>query len=253
MTTCFFTASGNSLYVAQRIGGNLLSIPQLMRQDKIEIEDDAVGIVCPVYVAELPMMVSEFMKKAEIKTDYLFVVLTCGESFETALGHAELAAQARGWDIKYGNGVKMVYNYLPLHDMEEEIAKLPEKDEEGQISKVLADLAERKNQKVVITPELKKQMEFFHNEYATKLLDKNSALDYYVTDYCVRCAFCSKVCPSNNIKVTGLGVKFFDHCEVCYACVHNCPMKAIHLKNERSGARFRNPHLMLKDIIKANE
>ena len=54
----FFTASGNSLYVAQRIGGKLLSIPQLMRQDKIEIEDDAVGIVCPVYVAELPMMVT---------------------------------------------------------------------------------------------------------------------------------------------------------------------------------------------------
>ena len=58
MTTCFFTASGNSLYVAQRIGGKLLSIPQLMRQDKIEIEDDAVGIVCPVYVAELLMMVT---------------------------------------------------------------------------------------------------------------------------------------------------------------------------------------------------
>ena len=48
MTICYFTASGNSLYVARRIGGNLLSIPKLMRQDKIEIEDDAVGIVCPV-------------------------------------------------------------------------------------------------------------------------------------------------------------------------------------------------------------
>ena len=66
MTTCYFTASGNSLYVARRIGGNLLSIPKLMRQEKIEIEDDAVGIVCPVYVAELPMMVMDFMRTAEI-------------------------------------------------------------------------------------------------------------------------------------------------------------------------------------------
>ena len=66
MTICYFTASGNSLYVARRIGGNLLSIPKLMRQEKIEIEDDAVGIVCPVYVAELPMMVMDFMRTAEI-------------------------------------------------------------------------------------------------------------------------------------------------------------------------------------------
>ncbi len=36
MTICYFTASSNSLYVARRIGGNLLSIPKLMRQEKIE-------------------------------------------------------------------------------------------------------------------------------------------------------------------------------------------------------------------------
>ena len=33
MTICYFTASGNCLYVARRIGGTLLSIPQLMRQE----------------------------------------------------------------------------------------------------------------------------------------------------------------------------------------------------------------------------
>ena len=40
MTACYFTASGNCLYVARRIGGTLLSIPQLMRQNEIVIEDD---------------------------------------------------------------------------------------------------------------------------------------------------------------------------------------------------------------------
>lgn len=37
---------------------------------KIDIEDDAVGIVCPVYAVELPFMIVDFMKKADIKTDY---------------------------------------------------------------------------------------------------------------------------------------------------------------------------------------
>jgi len=66
MTICYFTASGNCLYVARRIGGTLLSIPQLMRQGKIEIVDDTVGIVCPVYAVELPFMIVDFMKKFNI-------------------------------------------------------------------------------------------------------------------------------------------------------------------------------------------
>jgi len=44
MTICYFTATGNSLYVARRIGGRLLSISQLMRQEMIRIEDEAVGL-----------------------------------------------------------------------------------------------------------------------------------------------------------------------------------------------------------------
>ena len=88
MTICYFTATGNCLYVARRIGGELLSIPQLMRQDEIVIEDDAVGIVCPVYAVELPFMIVDFMKKADIKTDYFFFILTCGYGFDVALGIA---------------------------------------------------------------------------------------------------------------------------------------------------------------------
>ena len=168
MTICYFTASGNSLYVARRIGGNLLSIPKLMRQEKIEIEDDAVGIICPVYAAELPIMVMDFMRTAEIRTEYFFFVLTCGDRFDIVLGHAEQAAQARGWDLKYADGVKMVYNYLPMYDMQEEVAKLPQKDVEGQINRVCANICDRKEQRVVVNEELRTQMELYHNNYALK-------------------------------------------------------------------------------------
>lgn len=73
MKICYFKATGNCLYVAKRIGGQLLSIPQLMRQEKIELADDAVGVVCPVYAGEMPMMVREFLSKAKIRTDYFYL------------------------------------------------------------------------------------------------------------------------------------------------------------------------------------
>ncbi len=49
MKTLYFTGTGNCLHVARQIGGELLSIPKLMKEEVIEIEDDAVGIVCPIY------------------------------------------------------------------------------------------------------------------------------------------------------------------------------------------------------------
>ena len=79
------------------------------------------------------------------------------------------------------------------------------------------------------------------------------ALDYTVNDDCVHCGICAKVCPANNITVTEDGVSFSDHCEVCYACLHNCPQHAIHLPKEAGTKQFRNEHVTLSDIIKSNE
>lgn len=96
MTVCYFTASGNCLYVARKIGGTLLSIPQLMKQDNIEIKDEAVGIVCPVYAVEMPMMVKEFLKKARITTPYFFFIYTYGMGYAAAFAHVELSCQKAG-------------------------------------------------------------------------------------------------------------------------------------------------------------
>ena len=252
MTICYFTASGNCLYVARRIGGKLLSIPQLMRQEKIEIEDDAVGIVCPVYAVELPFMIVDFMKKAEIKTDYFFVIMTCGYGYMPSLGHAEVLARERGWDLKYGSGVLMVDNYIPFFDMQEEIDKLPGKDVEGQLARICADIEARKERRVELSDELLGQMEWYHKNHAPKVIDKRMALDYIVNDACIQCGICAKVCPANNITVTEDQVIFADWCEVCYACLHNCPQNAIHMKEEKSAVRFRNEHVSVKDIIAAN-
>ena len=52
--------------------------------------------------------------------------------------------------------------------------------------------------------------------------------------------------------LAGDGVKFSDHCEVCYACLHNCPQSAIHLPLEAGKAHFRNEHVTLNDIIESN-
>lgn len=251
MTICYFTATGNCLYVARRIGGTLLSIPQLMRQETIDISDDAVGIICPVYNCEMPMMVRAFLKKASIHTDYFFFVYTYGMGFGEAYAHAKLAGEEAGLRLRYVNAVKMVDNFIPYFDMQEQISTLPEKDVEGQLEKILRDLAERKTVEVEITPQTTAQMEMYSENLAKRFLRKDTALGYRVNDECILCGTCAAVCPADNITVTDK-VRFSDHCEVCYACAHNCPKNAIHLPLEAGTVRFRNEHVSLQDIIGAN-
>ena len=68
MKILYFTATGNSLYAARQIGGEQLSIPQLIKEGNYEVKDDAVGIVCPVYCGNIPKMVRRFLAKATIRT-----------------------------------------------------------------------------------------------------------------------------------------------------------------------------------------
>ena len=222
-----------------------------MRQDEIEIEDDAVGIVCPVYAVEMPMMVREFIGKAHIVTDYFFFIYTYGMGYGEAFAHVELAARNAGLKLSYINAVQMVDNYLPIFKMQEQIDTLPQKNVEGQIEKVREDIAARKTAAVRITPETTRRMAMYSKQYAEPILRRETAQEYIVTDRCIRCGVCAKVCPANNITVTDK-VSFADRCEVCYACLHNCPKQAIHLKTEASPVRFRNEHVSLDDIIGAN-
>jgi ferredoxin len=74
---------------------------------------------------------------------------------------------------------------------------------------------------------------------------------YIVNDECNSCGVCAKVCPSKNIAL-GEKVCFDEHCEGCLACVHLCPQNALHLKNEKSDKRWRNPSVSLNEIIEAN-
>ena len=251
MTVCYFTATGNCLYVAKRIGGKLLSIPQLMKQESIEIEDDAVGSVAPVYAVEMPMMVKEFIEKAKIKTDYLFFIYTYGMGYAQAFFHVKQVCEKAGLNLSYINAVQMVDNYLPGFEMQNQIDTLPQKDVEGHLEKVLNDIALRRTINLKQTAAGKAQMAMYKKMLADRILKKNTAQGYTVNDSCICCGICAKVCPANNITVTDK-VRFADKCEVCYACLHNCPKNAIHMKEEKSTVRFRNEHITLKDIIEAN-
>ncbi|MEG0593056.1 MAG: EFR1 family ferrodoxin, partial [Coprobacillus sp.] len=214
----YFTGTGNSLFVARQFGENLVSIPQVINQDHLEFEDDEIGIVWPIYAGEPPKMVLEFLKKATFKTDYLYMILTYGKDATDAPEFIDAKSEELGIHIDYIHTVFMVDNYLPSFDMNEQIAM--EKTTDKDIKQALEDVRNRKKE----IPEADQAAKDFHAK-AAKIFADNPGLingeQITVTDKCIGCGICTKVCPVGNFYIEDKKAKRKQNtCEFCLACAH---------------------------------
>lgn len=263
----YFTATGNCLYVARQLGGKtseLLSIPQLMKQKDIEINADEIGIVYPIYGHMPPNMVREFIKKAKLNADYKFAVLTYGNHKCNAVEIWDDISRAAGKPFDYIGTLIMVDNWLPNFDMNEQV--LIDKHIPENLEKISADIAERKKWHEPVTEGERMQHQGFIDYTGinpeTGFMLKSEKY-FEITDACIGCGACVAVCPKGNYRVSAQGVKTEGDCEFCFACIQNCPQKAIRFaenkkdpllaKGEKnSNARYRNEHISLADIKTAN-
>ena len=250
MTIFYFTSTGNSLAVAKQIGGTLISIPQIIAQETLHYKDDVIGLIFPIYGFGTPKMVHSFLTKFKWEADYSFVIGTYGNIAGASMLNVQKLAKQYGNQFDYANSLLMVDNYLPLYDVNDQIAKLPQKKIEENLATILSDIQNRK--KLQATSPL-------HWRATTGIIQflegaamsPKQAQRYIVNNNCTQCGICAKVCPTKNITVTDR-VIFGDNCDWCLGCLHLCPKNAIHMKSEKSSVRWRNPDVTLQELISAN-
>lgn len=246
----YFTATGNSLYVAKCIEEYPVSIPQAIKNSSI-YSDNQIGIVCPVYCGEIPNTVKEFLKKSKFETKYMYLILTYGNSASDCPEFAYNEFKALGINFDYIDTVHCVDNYLPVFDMAEE--KKIDKDTDAQIAHIIKNIRLMKKGVPTATDADRK----LHKQVATlnKIIPSfNNGKMIKITDKCIGCKVCEKVCPTGNIIVlTDYAQRRSKKCEYCLACVHACPQKAIIIKHEKNkNERYRNENVSLDEIIKSN-
>ena len=158
----------------------------------------------------------------------------------------------------------MVDNWLPNFDMNEQL-KIDKHIPEN-LQKITADINSRQHWHEPVTEEERQQHQGFMQRSGLDpevgFLMKSEKF-FTVTDAFIDCGICTYVCPRGNYELTSRGVKTSGDCEFCFACIQNCPQKAIQFIKQEDGsfpdgteknpnARYRNEHISLIDLKRAN-
>lgn len=250
MKVFYFTTTGNNLFVAKKLGGELYSIPQVLKDKNLNFEDEKIGIVFPCYYLGIPNIVVEFIEKVKLKANYIFAIMTYGNMSGNGIYQFTKLAKKNNVKINYANDILMVDNYLPMFDMKKQKIKKDNSVIENNINSIAKDIVNERNyilKKNFINAALSNVSQIYYKKQTGNFSKK-----FHINEDCNSCKICEKVCAFKNIQVDKKP-EFKNNCEQCMACIQHCPKNAIHLKSEKNNERFINPNIKLKEIIQSNK
>jgi ferredoxin/flavodoxin len=251
----FFTGTGNSLAAAQTLCAELgecelMPIAPLMKTgDDIVPDAERVGIVCPVYDMGLPSIVAEFAHR--LKPDdiaYLFAVLTMGGIGDSALKQLDGILREKHRRLNAAFTLQMPGNFVPLYNppggerKERILGAAGEK-----IQKIARAIRNGEQNPPGIAPLSSLLKVFLYPPFIRRVhgYDEKFTAD----DRCTSCGICEKVCPVENIELMEGRPVWLHRCELCMACLHLCPTRAIQWgKKTENRDRYRHPDLTVSDM-----
>lgn len=229
----YFSATGNSEYVAQRIG-NEIGDEVVNLFEKIKTRDESAMesacpwvIVAPTYAWRIPRILEKWLKNADLKgSREIYFVMTCGGSIGNAGKYLRKFCAEKQLRYRGCFAVTMPENYIALFQTPgaEEAARIINAAESiiDNAADLIANGEDFPQPHISVGDKLSSGIvnDVFYPLFV-------SAKKFYVTENCVGCGKCVKVCPLENVRLVNKKPVWDDHCTHCMACICRCPEEAV--------------------------
>lgn len=255
-TLYVFTGTGNSLaaaeFLADRLKDTVIeSIPLLMkRSESITPEEGRVGFIFPVNYCGTPVIIRDFVPRLDLsEISYLFTVCTSGGIGRYAVLQFGHLLQSRKARLNAGWIIKMVDNYIPYGgapDAQEQKKDLAVAEE------LLTHIADSILNERSELPRLPALSWVLNKVIYPRFIRSLPTIDerFNVDESCNACGICSRVCPSDNIRIESNKPVWKHKCLFCLACMNICPKEAIQLEEKcRERRRYHHPGITVKRLI----
>lgn len=246
----YFSGTGNSEYAAKRIGSELHDevvnlFEKIRSRDFTPVHSDRPWVVVvPTYAWRIPRIVQHWLESTPLTgSREHYWVMTCGGSIGNAGQYLQRLCDRMEW-INHGcMEVVMPENYIAMFTT-------PPREE-------ALEIIRRAEAPIELAAERIRAGQPFP-QHAVSWMDRlNSSLvndvfyplfvhagRFYATDACISCGKCVRVCPLNNVQLTGGRPVWGRDCTHCMACICRCPAEAIEYgKHSRGLPRYTCPDI----------
>ena len=233
----YFSAEGNSRYVAERIAEHLGDVAVSIEAFKGETnphiaveEGGCLGFIAPTYCWGLPTPAVDFLKRATFEVPanaYVFTATTFGTTAGQTTRFAVNLLHERGVETTAQYGVQMPDTWTLMFDLSdtEKVAAINARADE-QIDECAQMIANRAmgNHVRRAVPMFAAKLYYRFGLPACQDTSKFSV----DANACVGCGLCAKRCPADAIKMhDGVPTWNKPECAACLRCLHSCPKGAI--------------------------
>lgn len=245
-----YSGSGNCLDMAKKIAKELGDTDICLMRSYPGITDAAaykrVGFVFPCYGGGLPGDVEKYIKDIKVGSGaYKFGVVQYAGYMGCGLHKIDKLVGLDYWAgvSNHCSCIWLMPHYLTVPPT---TLKGAQKRSDKAAAKIAADvkagaISEKKPPKRILNAA---ESAGFGN--INKLINKKMS----VSEGCVGCGQCAKLCPRGNIKIIDGKASIGTDCIGCMACVQYCPAEAINVgKITVKRGRFHNANVSADDLM----
>lgn len=246
-----YSGTGNCLDMAKNIAKELGDTDVVMMRKEPVITDarsyKKVGFIFPCYGGGAPVDVLKFAKQVQVSSiAYVFAVSQSASYQGTGLHELNKIHK-----LEYWRAVRHQCTCIWLfpHNMMVPPlgAAFAQKQSERMAKKIAKDIKEEKSKhfKPFLNP-----LNAGENA-AWPVIAKLKAKQFKVSDACIGCGQCERLCPRGNIKVQNGKAVIGTNCIQCLGCLQYCPTGAISIgKITDKREHYHNPNIPATDLMR---